>query len=411
MRRAAPERRARSKRHRRNRERSVRRRAAGRQRRRVERRAHREEPERHDRRGGAVQDRRPASRCVHRDVFARRVPDRQAAERRAADRFHGDDQRRDERRRDRGIGDGVGGVAGGGRAKRVAHAGAQSRGDGRDPDRPDDSGPRATHRRRQSEPAGHRRRARDAADLHVDARPVGREQHRDGGRHDGERPDVGWGRPKLLQRRDEPGGRVSDERHRRRDVGGRRAAQHDPERRRQPVQRILQRCVSPRKMAGRQPQRSTQDRAPGVRTGGARSHRRERDRSDSGLHRRRGRADSQEQAVVLRLRPSLLREQLHRADVHEGRRTRGRRSVHQEHHGADHLADQPPQQVLRVQRRNRQVPRPRHAGAVRPRYRGDRLELAGVSHQPGEVDVDRDQQADDRRRVLEQSGVLHQRIP
>jgi hypothetical protein len=162
-------------------------------------------------------------------------------------------------------------------------------------------------------------RARDAADLHVDARPVGREQHRDGRRHDGERPDVGRGRPKLLQRRDEPGGRVSDERHRRRDVGGRRAPQHDPERRRQPVQRLLQRGVSPRTVAGRQPQRSPQDRTPGLRAGGARPDRRQRDRSDSGLHRRRRRADSQEQAVVLRLRPPLLREQLHRADVHEGR--------------------------------------------------------------------------------------------
>ena len=93
-----------------------------------------------------------------------------------------------------------------------------------------------------------------------------------------------------------------------------------------------------------------------------------------------------------------------------GRQTGRRRSVHQEHHGADHLADQPAQQVLRVQRRDRQVPRSRHAGAVRSRHRRDRLELAGVSHEPGEVDVDRDQQADDRRRVLEQPRVLHERI-
>ena len=58
-------------------------------------------------------------------------------------------------------------------------------------------------------------------------------------------------RPELLQRRDEPGGQLSDQRHRRRDVGGRRAAEHDSARRRQPVQRRLQRGVSARHVAGR----------------------------------------------------------------------------------------------------------------------------------------------------------------
>ena len=65
------------------------------------------------------------------------------------------------------------------------------------------------------------------------------------------------------------------------------------------------------------------------------------------------------------------------------RRPGHRRSVHQEHHGARHLADQPAQQVLGLRRRDRQVPRPRHAGALRSGHGGDRLELAGVSHQPG----------------------------
>ncbi len=41
----------------------------------------------------------------------------------------------------------------------------------------------------------------------------------------------------LLQRRDEPGSGVSDIRDRCRDVGGRRAAEYDPARRRQQVQR------------------------------------------------------------------------------------------------------------------------------------------------------------------------------
>ena len=47
-------------------------------------------------------------------------------------------------------------------------------------------------------------------------------------------------RAELLQRRDEPGGQLPDQRHRRRDVGGRRAPEHDSARRRQPVQRRLQ---------------------------------------------------------------------------------------------------------------------------------------------------------------------------
>ena len=70
----------------------------------------------------------------------------------------------------------------------------------------------AAHRRHQPEPARHRRRARDAADLHEHARHDARQQHRDGGRHDGQRPAGRWRRAELLQRRDEPGGELPDQR-------------------------------------------------------------------------------------------------------------------------------------------------------------------------------------------------------
>ena len=122
----------------------------------------------------------------------------------------------------------------------VHTSGAEPRSDGRDSHRPHHPGHGPADRRRQPEPARHGRRPRHAADLHVDARHDGGEQHRDGRRHDRQRPAGRRRGPELLQRRDEPGSQLPDLGHRRRHVGGRRPPEHDSARGRQPVQRRLQ---------------------------------------------------------------------------------------------------------------------------------------------------------------------------
>ena len=80
-------------------------------------------------------------------------------------------------------------------------------------------------------------------------------------------------------------------------------------------------------------------------------------------------------------------------------------------HGAPDLAGVAAQQDLGLLRRDRQVPRPRHAVQLRSGDRGHGLELAGVSHHRDQVDLAGDQLAVPRGRLLEQHRVLHQRIP
>ena len=63
-----------------------------------------------------------------------------------------------------------------------------------------------------------------------------------------------------------------------------------------------------------------------------------------------------------------------------------------------------------VLRRGRQVPRPRHAGAVRPGNGGDRLVLAGLPHHVRQVDVDGHEPAAHRRRLVEQHRELHEQL-
>ena len=112
---------------------------------------------------------------------------------------------------------------------------AQPRSDGPDSDRPQHPGHGAARRRRQPEPAGHRRRPRDAADLHVDARHEHVEHDGAGRRPDDQRPADRRRGAELLQRRDERRDELPDGGDRRRDLVGRRPPQHDSARRRQPV--------------------------------------------------------------------------------------------------------------------------------------------------------------------------------
>ena len=125
----------------------------------------------------------------------------------------------------------------GARRRRAEHdqvAGAQSRDVlDADSDRPHDSGDGAADHRRLAEHPGRRRLARDAADLHVRARHELVADDGAGRRPDGQRPRRRRCRAELLQQLDEPGDGLHDERRVGGRVGRRRAAQHDPERRRQ----------------------------------------------------------------------------------------------------------------------------------------------------------------------------------
>ena len=88
-----------------------------------------------------------------------------------------------------------------------------------------------------------------------------------------------------------------------------------------------------------------------------------------------------------------------------------RRPVHQERDGAPDLADLAAQQAVGLLRRDRQVPRPRHA---EPRGSGDGLAavvLARLQHRVDQVDVHRQQQDAARGRLFAQPRVLHQQLP
>ena len=114
--------------------------------------------------------------------------------------------------------------------------------------------------------------------------------------------------------------------------------------------------------------------------------------------------------MVLHVLALFLGQQLHRQHGDRRGHPGDRRSVHPERARAADVADQPAQQVRGVLRRGRQVPRPRHAEPRGSRDRFRSVVLAGLSHQPGEVDVDGHEPSDARRRVLEQPRVLHERV-
>ena len=144
-----------------------------------------------------IVDLRPGylSRHLHADGLS----DAQARGPRAALRLHDDDQRGLAGRLARGIDHGHRRCADRRRHDSGPHAGDQPGRVGRHPDRRHHSGRRTAGRRRQPEPPRRRRRPRHAADLHGDAWDVGREQHRPGGRDDGERPAGRRRGPELLQ--------------------------------------------------------------------------------------------------------------------------------------------------------------------------------------------------------------------
>ena len=293
-------------------------------------------------------------------------------------------------------------LADGGHDDGGAHARAQSRGNRPDSHRPHHSRHGAAHRRHQLEPARHRRRAGHAADLHEHARDVDRQQHRDGGRHARERAAARRRRAELLQRRDESGSELSDERHRRRHGRRRRAPQHDSARGRQPVQRRLQGVGPARRVAVGQPHRPS----PRARADGGQRH-----RSHRGLHRGARRPAAEGPAVVLHLGALLLGEQLRRQHVHRRRQPGHRRPVHQERAGAPDVAAHAAQQGVGVFRRDRQVPRPRHAEQRGSRDRLAALVLARLQHRRAQVDVHGEQPHAHRGRLLTQPRVLHEQLP
>ena len=103
--------------------------------------------------------------------------------------------------------------------------------------------------------------------------------------------------------------------------------------------------------------------------------------------------------MVLRLGALLLGEQLHRQHLLRRRQPGRRRSVHQERHGAPDLAGVAANKISALLRRDRQVPRPRHAepGTIprrrslqwfSPAYHTDQVKWtstvpAGCSSKPG----------------------------
>ena len=104
-------------------------------------------------------------------------------------------------------------------------------------DRPDHPGAGAAGQRRLAQRPRRRRLARDAADLHVDARPHLGQQHRHRRRPDGQRPRRRRRGAAVLQPVDDGRDVVPDERRRRRRLAGRRPHEHRAQGRRQPLQR------------------------------------------------------------------------------------------------------------------------------------------------------------------------------
>ncbi len=172
---------------------------------------------------------------------------------RAAVRLHRHAQRRAQGRRARRNHHGHRRVADRRRVEHLARAGAVARSARRDPERPDDLRHVAAGDRRGAEHARRGRLARDAADLHVDARPHLRQQHRPDRRLDDQRPRRRRRRAAVHQQPDDPGNELHHGRRGRRRVAGRRARQRRDEGRRQPVQRHVLRRLERRQVAVRQP--------------------------------------------------------------------------------------------------------------------------------------------------------------
>ena len=223
---------------------------------------HRGESRRHLGRRRSVHPGRPASRHLQPDLHAARLLGRRGREPGAAGRVYGHGGRGALGRRARGDGDRLRRGAGRRRAVDPPGGGARRRGARRHSDRPQHAVDRAAHRRHQAEPSRGRPVDGGAADRHDDPRHelaagqrgrrrAARQRHRPRRRH-----------PELPQRAVRPGDDLRDERHDRRDLGGRGAHQHDPARGRQHLQRAVLHGVLQRR-AGRRPhERPGGDRGP-----------------------------------------------------------------------------------------------------------------------------------------------------
>ena len=153
------------------------------------------------------------------------------------------------------------------------------------------------------------------------------------------------------------------------------------------------------------------DHQPLTCTQGAEPQDRQRHRPYHRCHGVGRRSDHEGQALVLRVRPLFFCEQLHCRHAVQGREPRRGRPVHPQRAGAPDVADLVEVEAGRLSRRNRQVPRPRHAEQVRARDGGNPLVLAGLPYEPGEADRDAQPAPARRRRFLEQPRVLHEQLP
>lgn len=219
----------------------------------VEPGAHRGDPYRRDGRTGTVRDHQSPRRRLHRDLLAGGVQQSRARGRRAALQFHGHRECHAEYRVDPGDDHGDRGVAGRRRAADAGHPSAHPGGARLGGDRSQPLGAGQSRRRRSDERDG---RGRDT----VRERPAtgGARGHcapwrftdrRDRGRQHSTRFVR---QPEVLRGGRQPGSRHRDERLERGVRGGRREAEHDPQGRRQHVQRHGLRGRDGRRLAERQ---------------------------------------------------------------------------------------------------------------------------------------------------------------
>ena len=182
---------------------------------------------------------RSAPRRVFGELHAARLQHLPARRPRAAVGFHRHAQRRAQSRRARGNDHRHRRVADRRRLEHLARAGAVARRARRHPERPHHLRDVAAGHRRGAQYARRGRLARHAADLHVDARPHLRQQHRPDRRLDDQRARRRRRRAAVHQQPDDPGNELHHGRRGRRRVAGRRARQRGNEGRRQPAQRLV----------------------------------------------------------------------------------------------------------------------------------------------------------------------------
>ena len=216
-------------------------------------RAHRRQQDRCHRCRRHLPHRGLAARHLHCHLHAVRIQDGAIRSRGTAGRLYRHLQRQPGSGGPRGVDHGDRRLAGRGRLQQRESRSAHPRGAGPGADRPQHPGLCAAGERRHPERARRRRFARHAADLHVHARPHLGQQHRDGGRSDGERARWRRGRAAVLQPVHGPGNELSDQRRRRGRLARRRPDGDCRQGRRQPVQRVVLRRLHAGFVAVQQP--------------------------------------------------------------------------------------------------------------------------------------------------------------